>query len=169
MMSPYINAVEKPPSETERITVAGIELLGKISLNSVPPMRILGHVLEQQGIAFRATYYANDPWALSQIIPQKYGTEKDAQWLKQTLSEIIEYRCSPELDDNYQNVIRQLPFAVAMATSDQIMAYGEYQELPELKKHLICRSPRGGYDIRTRGYEDRRLEGYLFVGNGEWD
>ena len=130
----------------------------------------------------------------------------------------MEYRCHPEYDLDWNNIIRQLPFEVLMKTSDAIMNYdknleddladriesderwraiasnvrsewGEsYAKIyengnpnntfdntmiskdePQKRKHLIYRSARGGYNIKTQTYEDSSLDHYCYYDSHRWD
>ena len=130
----------------------------------------------------------------------------------------MEYRCHPEYDLDWNNIIRQLPFEVLMRTSDNIMNFGKpaeeissdkyaskaawrriaaiqraemgiyydgyydngnpnntvdsltiSPEEPEKRIHLIYRSSRGGYNIKTQTYEDSSLDHYCFYDSHKWD
>ena len=43
------------------------------------------------------------------------------------------------------------------------------KEKPELRKHLIYKSARGGYNIKTKGYYDSSLTHYSYVDSNTWD
>lgn len=43
------------------------------------------------------------------------------------------------------------------------------QSEPEKRMHLIYRSGRGGYNIKTRGYDDSTLDHYCFRDSHQWD
>ncbi len=186
-------------------TIDGIELNGKVSSESVPPLRILLYLLKRKGMDCEFITKDYDPWNITKIILD----EKNAQYAKVALEEIMEYCCSYEADRQCKEIIRQLPFDVAMKTSLNIMNYGKSldehnsdlllssqkwrqynamlgrysdsnpndtidnlvipKEEPQLRKHLIYKSSRGGYNIKTKGYSDSSLDHYCFVDTGKWD
>lgn len=185
--------------------MGGEEVSGVISPYSVAPLRILTYVMNQKGMDYKVTTNGADPWAITQILLD----EKDADYVKIALQEIMEYRCSYELDDQCKEIIRQLPFEVAMRTSQNIMNFGKSPEdhskdmrisslnwsdygrmtgqwfmgnpseenynlvIPsdaqELRKHLIYKSMRGGYNIKTKGYADSSLDHYCYIDSNRWD
>lgn len=104
--------------------IEGEEISGVISPYSVAPLRILTYLMEKKGINFKAEIKENDPWQITQILLD----EKYANYVKVALQEIMEYRCSYELGNQYEEIIRQLPFEVAMQTSQNIMNFGKSQE-----------------------------------------
>ncbi len=186
-------------------TIEGIEIAGEISPYSVAPLRILTYLLNQKGINFQVQTNNNNPWEITQILLD----DKYAEYVKVALKEIMEYRCSHELGNEYEEIIRQLPFEVAMRTSQNIMDFGKSQEEhnkdmrissirwekynmmlgrysfenpnetkdnitipkdnPTLRKHLIYKSSRGGYNIKTKGYSDSSLDHYCYIDSGKWD
>lgn len=185
--------------------IEGEEISGIISPYSVAPLRILTYVMTKKGIDFKTLINGANPWQITQILLD----DKYANYVKVALQEIMEYRCSYELGNQYEEIIRQLPFGVAMQTSQNIMNFGKSQEEhnkdlrnsskkwmeynmmlgrfsnensnetvdnitiskdnPVLRKHLIYRSTRGGYNIKTKGYSDSSLDHYCFVDSHKWD
>lgn len=183
----------------------GIEIAGQVSPYAVAPLRILCHILKTKKIDYQVMLNGDNPWAITQLI----FDEDNANFVKAALEEIMEYRCAVELGDGFKTIIRQLPFAVAMKTSDNIMAYGkrqtehfcdqleskrrwqEFYEIngymfncnpndtvdnleiskdePTLRKHLIYTSVRGGYNIKTKGYEDSSLDHYSYIDSRRYD
>lgn len=182
------------------------EISGIISPYSVAPLRILAHVMKQKGMDFEIIQNGVDPWNITKMI----FDDKDANYVKVALQEIMEYRCSYELGNGFEEIIRQLPFEVAMKTSQNIMNFGKdliehnedlkesaskwlgYNRMlgriycdenpnetidniiiseknPVLRKHLIYRSARGGYNIKTKGYSDSSLDHYSFIDSHKWD
>ena len=105
-------------------TIGGVELSGEISRYSVGPLRILTYVLNQKGIHFQADVNKDDPWDITRILLD----DKHAEYVKVALQEIMEYRCSYELGNGFEEIIRQLPFEVAMRTSQNIMNFGKSLE-----------------------------------------
>lgn len=186
-------------------SIEGEEISGVISPYSVAPLRILTYMMKQKGIDFKTVINGDDPWQITQILLD----DKYANYVKVALQEIMEYRCSYELGGQFEEIIRQLPFEVAMQTSQNIMNFGKPQaehnrdlvisaqkwagynrELgrfsnenpndtkdnitisrnnPVLRKHLIYKSSRGGYNIKTKGYSDSSLDHYCFVSSQKWD
>jgi len=102
-------------------TIDGVELEGEISRYSVGPLRILTYVLNQKGIEFQASVNKDDPWDITKILLD----DKYAEYVKVALQETMEYRCSYELENEFEEIIRQLPFEVAMRTSQNIMNFGK--------------------------------------------
>lgn len=183
----------------------GEEISGIVSPYSVAPLRILTYLMEQQGIDFKTEINGNDPWQITQVLLD----DKYADYVKVALQEIMEYRCAYELGDEYDEIVRQLPFEVAMRTSQNIMNFGKSQDehdrdmsisygmwqvynmmlgryscenpneaidnitipndKPALRKHLVYKSTRGGYNIKTKGYCDSSLDHYSFLDSGKWD
>lgn len=183
----------------------GQEISRIISPYSVAPLRILTYIMEKNGIDFKTEINGNDPWQITRILLD----DKYANYVKVALQEIMEYRCSYELGNQYEEIIRQLPFEVAMRTSQNIMDFGKSQEEhnndlwisskkwleynmmlgsfssenpndtkdnitisnnnPVLRKHLIYKSTRGGYNIKTKGYSDSSLDHYCFIDSSKWD
>lgn len=183
----------------------GENIEGIISAYSVPPLRILAYVLQKKEIRFQTQIDGNDPWEITKIL----FDSKHAEFVKIALKEIMEYRCSYELDHNFEEIIRQLPFEIAMKTSEYIMNYEKpyyrhnidlvrsrekwalynamvgrnscenpndkkdnliiSKEEPTLRRHLIYKSSRGGYNIKTLGYNDSSLDHYSFLDSKKWD
>lgn len=186
-------------------TLDGEEISGIISPYSVAPLRILTHIMAKKGIDFKTEINGNDPWQITQILLD----DKYADYVKVALKEIMEYRCAYELGNQFEEIIRQLPFEIAMQTSQNIMNFGKsYEEHskdlelsskewlrhnmqlgyfsdknpnetidniiipdenPVLRKHLIYKSTRGGYNIKTKGYSDSSLDHYCFIDSKKWD
>lgn len=183
----------------------GEEISGIISPYSVAPLRILTYIMTKKGISFKTEINGNDPWQITQILLD----DKYADYVKAALKEIMEYRCAYELGGQFEEIIRQLPFEVAMQTSENIMNFGKCNEQrnkdlkissgewlkhnttldcysdentnetknniiisdenPVLRKHLVYKSTRGGYNIKTKGYSDSSLDHYCFVDSKRWD
>lgn len=40
---------------------------------------------------------------------------------------------------------------------------------PEMRKHLIYRSARGGYNIKTQNYRDSSMDHYCWIDSRKWD
>ena len=99
--------------------IEGEEISGIISPYSVAPLRILTYIMGKKGINFKTEINGNDPWQITQILLD----EKYANYVKVALQEIMEYRCSYELGNQYEEIIRQLPFEVTMQTSQNIMNF----------------------------------------------
>ncbi len=186
-------------------TIEGIEIIGEISPYSVAPLRILTYLLNQKGIDFQVQTNNSNPWEITQILLD----DKYVEYVRVALKEIMEYRCSHELKNGFKEIIRQLPFEVAMRTSQNIMNFGKSQEEhiedmkissirwreynrlfgcysyenpnetedkinipkdnPVLRKHLIYKSSRGGYNIKTKGYSDSSLDHYCYIDSEKWD
>lgn len=184
-------------------SLGGMELGGEISGLSVEPLRILTHVLVRKNISCQIEVNNGDPWDIEKI----YFDDKYAEVVKQQLEEIMIYRCSFDANRNFKEIIRQLPYEVAMRTSDNIMKgkkdeeehakdlissnyhWEMYNQIlgiggnsnpnntvdnlevkdSVLKKHLIYKSARGGYNIKTLGYSDSSLDHYSFIDSRSWD
>ncbi len=186
-------------------TIEGVEIAGEISPYCVAPLRILTYLLNQKEIDFQVQTNNNNPWEITQILLD----DKYAKYVTVALKEIMEYRCSYELGNEFKEIIRQLPFEVAMRTSQNIMNFGKSQEEhnydmrissikwreynmllgrysyenpnetkdnitipkdnPVLRKHLIYKSSRGGYNIKTKGYSDSSLDHYCYIDSHKWD
>ena len=139
--------------EVSKIYLIGEEeISGIISPYSVAPLRILTYVMAKKGMNFKTEIHANDPWQITKILLE----EKDVDYVKVALQEIMEYRCSYELGNQYKEIIRQLPFEAAMRTSQNILDFNKVSEEHDksLRKHLIYKSVHGGYNIKTKGYSD---------------
>lgn len=95
----------------------GEEIEGIVSAYSVAPLRILTYLLQKKGIKFQTQTDGNNPWKITQLL----FDEDNADFVKEALKEIMEYRCSPELDHHFEEIIRQLPFEVAMQVSQHIV------------------------------------------------
>ena len=104
--------------------VEGIEVAGEISPYSVAPLRILTYLLDIQKINYKVKTINGNPWQISQILLD----DKYAQYVQEVLKEIMEYRCAYELGNEHEEIIRQLPFEIAMRTSQNIMNYGKTRE-----------------------------------------
>ena len=188
-------------------SIGGKEVIGHVDRLSLNPLRFLEHALVQKGIKIKKLIDGNDPWNIEELRIECEEYEE----IEKLLKEIMEYRCHPEYDLDWHNIIRQLPFEVLMKTSDAIMNYGKspkdiaidklnsdrrWREIasnvrsewgesyarnyengnpnstideltiskdePLKRKHLIYRSARGGYNIKTQSYEDSSLDHYCF-------
>lgn len=118
---PEINGSGKGEPIDKVYTMEGVEVSGQVNSYAVAPLRILSHVLETKGIQYQATINGDSPWSISELV----FDDKNADFIKVALEEIMEYRCAVDLDVSYEEIIRQLPFEVAMRTSDNIMAFGK--------------------------------------------
>lgn len=105
-------------------SIEGVEVAGEISSYSVAPLRILTYLLDQQKISYKVKTNNLDPWQITQILLD----DKYAEYVQEALKEIMEYRCACELGKEYEEIIRQLPFEVAMKTSQNIMNFGKTRE-----------------------------------------
>ena len=128
------------------------------------------------------------------------------------IKEIMEYRCCPECDFNWTDIIRQLPYEVMLQVSNAIMNYGKEpsqhsldvvysntqwnfysfmarrqginidgnpneiddqliipKDEPHKRKHLIYKSMRGGYNIKTQNYRDSSMDHYCWLDSRSWD
>lgn len=195
-------------------TIDGKEVIGHVDRLSLNPLRFLEYALVKKGIKIKKLIDGNDPWNIEELRIECEEYEK----IEKLLKEIMEYRCHPEYDLDWHNIIRQLPFEVLMKTSDAIMNYGKSPEdiaidklnsdrrwrgiasnvrfelgesyarkyeignpngtideltiskdEPQKRKHLIYRSARGGYNIKTQSYEDSSLDHYCFYDSHRWD
>lgn len=195
-------------------TIDGKEVVGHVDRLSLNPLRFLEYALIQKGIKIKKLIDGNDPWNIEELRIEC----KEYDEIEKLLKEIMEYRCHPEYDLAWQNIIRQLPFEVLMKTSDAIMNYGknsediavdkinsdrrwreiasnvstECEELfvrnyengnpngtidelsiskdePQKRLHLIYKSARGGYNIKTQTYEDSSLDHYCYYDSHRWD
>lgn len=176
----------------KRYTMEGTKINGLISPCAVAPLRILGHILNYKNLYCEITQNGNNPWDITQILID----DKDAAFVKKVLEEIMQYRCAFELGVKSETIIRQLPFFVAMQTSNDIIPFlipeserrlyeelvnnrehyfhvEQLQEIPEdqyvLGKHLIYPSSRGGYNIKTNGYNNPWLDHYCASNSNTWD
>jgi len=170
----------------------GTEIVGQVSPYAVAPLRILAYILKTKGIDYQVMLNDTDPWAITQM----QIAENDADFVKVALEEIMKYRCAFELGNGYENIIRQLPFAIAMQTSEAMIPFPvspherkNYDAIVNdeenifhvdppreiskdqlvLKKHMIYTSARGGYNIKTKGYDDRSLNHYCYTDSRTWD
>ena len=195
-------------------SIDGKEIVGQVDRLSLNPLRFLEYALIKKGLRIKKLINGNDPWNIEELTiecNEYYEIEK-------LLKEIMEYRCHPEYDLNWNTIIRQLPFEVLMKTSDAIMNYGKnpidiamdkrvsdrrWKEIaskvrsewgssfakdyengnpnntvdnltiskdePKKRLHLIYRSSRGGYNIKTQEYEDSSLDHYSFYNSNRWD
>lgn len=195
-------------------SIDGKEVTGNVDYQSLNPLRFLEDALVKKGIKIRKLVEGNDVWNIKEL-------EIESQQYKEIenlLNEIMEYRCHPEFDLHWEQIIYQLPYDVLMRTSDNIMNYGKkaeehfadlkiskrswaraYDEVrymcgyeqaqkylsdnpsgivdnyiiskdePEKRKHLIYKSSHGGYNIKTRGYQDSSLAHYSFWDSNSWD
>lgn len=169
------------------------EIEGTISHYSVGPLRLLTYVLDTKGIKYNMNIEGSNPWKIQSI----EFDQSHSLFIEQALKEVMEYRCAVELGNEYEKIIRQLPFEVAMETSQIIMQYGKaksskkekianlnslnYSNLilnnailipenePQKRKHLIYPSARGGYNIKTLGYDDDNLDNYCYTDSKKWD
>lgn len=173
-------------------TMEGVNIVGQVSPYAVAPLRILTHILKTKYLTCEVLVNDNNPWAIKQILIN----DKDAKFVKIVLEEIMKYRCAFELGREYETIIRQLPFEVAMRTSEYLIPYPvleeerkNYEEIvndPEyifyqsppreiprdqyvLNKHLIYPSSRGGYNIKTMGYDSSSLDHYSYSDSKKWD
>ncbi len=195
-------------------SIDGKEVIGHVDRLSLNPLRFLEYALVQKGIKIKKLIDGNDPWNIEELRIECEEYEE----IEKLLKEIMEYRCHPEYDLDWHNIIRQLPFEVLMKTSDAIMNYGKspediaidklnsdrrWREIasnvrfewgesyarkyeignpngtideltiskdePQKRKHLIYRSARGGYNIKTQSYEDSSLDHYCFYDSHRWD
>ena len=195
-------------------TIDGKEVIGHVDRLSENPLRFLEYALVQKGIKIKKLIDGNDPWNIEELRIEC----KEYEEIERLLKEIMEYRCHPEYDLDWHNIIRQLPFEVLMKTSDAIMNYGKspediaidklssdrsWREIasnvrsewgesyarnyengnpngtideltiskdePQKRKHLIYRSARGGYNIKTQTYEDSSLDHYCYYDSHRWD
>lgn len=153
-------------------TIGGIEVEGEISSFSVAPLRILTYLLGQKGIEFQVQTNNNNPWEITQILLD----EEYAKYAAVALEEIMEYRCAHELAFDYGEIIRQLPFEVAMKTSQNIMNFGKSKKehdddlrISSLKwgeynmlfgKHT-CENPNGTIDNITIPEDKKILRKHL--------
>lgn len=195
-------------------TIDGKEVIGHVDGMSLNPLRFLEYALVKKGIKIKKLIDGNNPWDIEELRIEY----KEYEEIERLLKEIMEYRCHPEYDLDWQHIIRQLPFEVLMKTSDAIMNYGKSPEdiaidkfnsdrrwreiasnvrselgesyarnyengnpngtIDELtiskdeplkRKHLIYRSARGGYNIKTQSYEDSSLDHYCYYDSQRWD
>lgn len=195
-------------------TIDGKEVIGHVDGMSLNPLRFLEYALVKKGIKIKKLIDGNNPWDIEELRIEY----KEYEEIERLLKEIMEYRCHPEYDFDWQHIIRQLPFEVLMKTSDAIMNYGKSPEdiaidkfnsdrrwreiasnvrselgesyarnyesgnpngtIDELtiskdeplkRKHLIYRSARGGYNIKTQSYEDSSLDHYCYYDSQRWD
>lgn len=195
-------------------TIEGKEVKGQVDRLSLNPLRFLEYALIQQGTKIKKLVNGDDPWNIEEL---RIESEAFGE-IERLLLEIMEYRCHPEYDFKWENIIRQLPFDVLMKTSDAIMNYGKNPEEIEVDKlasdmrwkeiarnvaseygyglarryangnpnntvdsltipknepkkrlHLIYKSARGGYNIKTQTYEDSSLDHYCFYDSHRWD
>lgn len=195
-------------------TIEGKEVKGQVDRLSLNPLRFLEYALIQQGTKVKKLVNGDDPWNIEEL---RIESEAFGE-IERLLLEIMEYRCHPEYDFKWENIIRQLPFDVLMKTSDAIMNYGKNPEEIEVDKHasdmrwkeiarnvaseygcglarryangnpnntvdsltipkaepkkrlhLIYKSARGGYNIKTQTYEDSSLDHYCFYDSHRWD
>ena len=105
-------------------TVGSKEVIGHVDRLSLNPLRFLEYALVQQGIKIKKLVDGNDPWKIEELRIECNEYEK----IERLLKEIMEYRCHPEHDLDWHNIIRQLPFDILMKTSDAIMNYGKSPE-----------------------------------------
>ena len=211
----HIATEEKNDSYLEKVfSIDGKEVIGHVDRLSLNPLRFLEYALVQKGIKIKKLIDGNDPWNIEELRIEC----KEYEEIERLLKEIMEYRCHPEYDLDWNNIIRQLPFEVLMKTSDAIMNYdknleddladriesderwraiasnvrsewGEsYAKIyengnpnntfdntmiskdePQKRKHLIYRSARGGYNIKTQTYEDSSLDHYCYYDSHRWD
>ena len=101
--------------------INGTEILGKVDKFSLNPLRILKHCLIEKGCNIQTTTVGNDPWNIQELQVEHDEAIEVAELLK----EIMEYRCCCEADFKWTDIIRQLPFEIAMQVSDSIMNYGK--------------------------------------------
>ncbi len=105
-------------------TIDGKEVIGQVDRLSLNPLRFLEYALVQKGIKIKKIIDENDPWNIEELRIEC----KEYEEIERLLKEIMEYRCHPEYDLDWHNIIRQLPFEVLMKTSDAIMNYGKSPE-----------------------------------------
>ena len=196
-------------------TIDGKEVIGHVDRLSLNPLRFLEYALVKKGIKIKKLIDGNNPWDIEELRIEY----KEYEEIERLLKEIMEYRCHPEYDLDWHNIIRQLPFEVLMKTSDAIMNYGknqkdiemdfynsmrEWEEIehririeygeaevanlyksgnpnrtvdvlripedePQKRLHLIYKSARGGYNIKTQTYEDSSLDHYCYYDSHRWD
>lgn len=106
---------------TKIYLMEGEEIEGVISPYSVAPLRIFTYVLNRKGIDFQVQVNGGNPWEITELLLD----ERYALYVKSALPEIMEYCCSYELGNQYEKIIRQLPYEVAMRTSWNIMNFGK--------------------------------------------
>ena len=202
---PYVESV---------FTIDGKEIVGHVDRLSLNPLRFLDYALVQKGAKIKKLIDGDNPWNIEELRIEY----KEYEEIERLLKEIMDYRCHPEYDLEWHNIIRQLPFEVLMKTSDAIMNYGKdpkdiaidklssdrrWKEIasnvrfewgesyarkfengnpndtideltiskdePQKRKHLIYRSARGGYNIKTQTYEDSSLDHYCYYDSQKWD
>ena len=105
-------------------TIDGKEIIGHVDRLSLNPLRFLDYILVQKGIRIKKLIDGNDPWNIEELRIECREYEE----IERLLKEIMEYRCHPEYDLDWNNIIRQLPFEVLMKTSNAIMNYGKCPE-----------------------------------------
>lgn len=75
--------------------------------------------------------------------------------------ETLKTRCYANIETEYTDIIRQLPFKVAMQESDKILSLNI--------KHSIYASVRGGYNIKTIKYDNKSLDHHCYYDSKTWD
>lgn len=181
---------------------------GKVDISAVEPLRILESLLIKKGVKIKKTLEGYNPWNIKEL---QIDCE-EFEMIKSVICEIMEYRCCPELEIKYSDIVRQLPYNIMLQVSNAIMNYGkdprqhiidlEHSERewdfysflskkqgidingnpneindqlvvpkdePQKRKHLIYKSSRGGYNIKTQNYRDSSMDHYCWMDSKQWD
>lgn len=112
-------------SKLDVYTIDGEGISAVIDSNSIEPLKMLTYILNKKGITFNLKYRGNQYEFIEEIVV--FGN--NGKLVKAALNEILEYRCSTELRDEMKWLIRQLPFDIAMRTSDNIINCDIIEEL----------------------------------------
>ena len=110
------------------------KITGIIYSLSINPLRIIKYVLDNTNVANTTVGDKNE---ISEIIVDR----EDLHLLIKTTNEVLSMRCFGKIETKYQNIMRQLPFGIAMQESDTLTCIKE--------PHAIYESSRGGYNIKT--------------------
>ena len=137
-----------------RLNLDGENITGIIYSLSINPLRIIKYVLDNTNVANTTVGDKNE---ISEIIVDR----EDLHLLIKTTNEVLSMRCFGKIETKYQNIMRQLPFGIAMQESDNLISIDE--------PHAIYKSARGGYNIKTLKYYNNNLNHYSSYNSRKWD
>ena len=151
-------------------SIDGKEVSGEVDVLSLNPLRFLEYELIKRKANINKIVSSNDPWDIEQLMVEYDKYEE----IESLLKEIMEYKCHPEKDLQWKEIVGPVPYRVMLDVSDDIMKFGkseediEYDEWVSSKKwQEIARESMQNYRLYMDGTNPNKGESVLEIPKDE--